>query len=537
MERRLLLAFVLSFMVLLVWGKLFPQPDKTPPSRPGFMAETVKKTAPEQEPSPDLPVAQAVDPDASAAEQEIVLTTDKLKAVLTNVGGCIKNIEIRQYAEYLPVDGMIKLKGFEDREFLLEYQTATSARYALNYQGRRIVKTYTFYPDSYLFDIEVQIRDIKEMSRLDIDSMKLFRLDISRLDKKLKNSRDLSLMEHAALIDNQIYAKGNIARFDSRADKFSFGKFKQVEKSGNLNWIGFRNRYFALIISPQFQTTGFRINKMSESELEYQANIANSSLDTFKIKVYYGPQKLSLLKKAGHEFEKMMRFSGWGLFDAVAKGIYYILNYIHKVIPSWGICIILLGVLIYGLTYPLTLKSMASMKKMQALQPKIAELKEKYKDNPQKLSKEQMELFKEHKINPMGGCFPIFLQMPVFIGFYQVLWRSVMLKGAEFLWIKDLSEPDRLIMFDTEFPLIGNELNILPFLMGIIMFFQQKISSKNMNVTDPTQASQQKMMMMFLPVMMVFIFYHAASGLTLYFTFFYLLTIFTQWRISKTNNQ
>jgi len=111
-----------------------------------------------------------------------------------------------------------------------------------------------------------------------------------------------------------------------------------------------------------------------------------------------------------------------------------------------------------------------------------------------------------------------------------------MLKGAGFLWIKDLSEPDRLYMFTQTYPVIGNELNLLPFLMGIIMFFQQKISSKNMNVTDSTQAAQQKMMMFFLPVMMIFIFYHAASGLTLYFTFFYLLTIFTQWRISKAKN-
>ncbi len=173
------------------------------------------------------------------------------------------------------------------------------------------------------------------------------------------------------------------------------------------------------------------------------------------------------------------------------------------------------------------------MRKIQDLQPKMAELREKYKNDPQKLNTEVVQLYKIHNINPLAGCLPMLLQMPVFISLYQVLWRTHNFQGAEFLWIKDLSLPDRLIVFTQEFPFIGNELNILPFFMSIVMFFQQKLSSKSMVISDPSQEMQQKMMMYIFPLFIGGIFYHFASGLTLYFTVFYLLSTLTQYKMSK----
>jgi YidC/Oxa1 family membrane protein insertase len=123
--------------------------------------------------------------------------------------------------------------------------------------------------------------------------------------------------------------------------------------------------------------------------------------------------------------------------------------------------------------------------------------------------------------------------MPVFIGLYQVLWRSVSFKGAKFLWIKDLSEPDRLFLLPFNIPFLGNEFNVLPFVMMGVMFIQQKLSSKNMVVVDPSQAAQQKMMATIMPVFLGVIFYKFASGLTLYFTMFYCFSTFTQWKLSK----
>ena len=173
------------------------------------------------------------------------------------------------------------------------------------------------------------------------------------------------------------------------------------------------------------------------------------------------------------------------------------------------------------------------MRKMQELQPKIVALREKYRDNPQKMSTETMELYKKYKINPLGGCLPMLLQMPVFIGLYQVLWRSVSFKGAHFLWIKDLSEPDRVAVLPFSLPFIGNEINLLPILMIFVMAIQQKLTAKSMGGMDPAQAAQQKMMAVIMPVFLGAIFYHFASGLTLYFTLFYTFSTIAQWKMSR----
>jgi YidC/Oxa1 family membrane protein insertase len=232
-------------------------------------------------------------------------------------------------------------------------------------------------------------------------------------------------------------------------------------------------------------------------------------------------------------FEKIKKYYRFGLFDGAAKIIASMMHWIHKFVPNWGLCILIISIVIYFSMYPLTMKGMLSMRRMQTLQPMVAQLKEKHKDNPQKMNKEMMQLYKEHKVNPLGGCLPMLLQMPVFIGLYQVLWRSVSFKGASFLWIKDLSEPDRLFLFPFSLPFLGNEFNILPVIMIVVMFAQQKLSTKNIVVTDPTQLAQQKMMTTIMPVFIGVIFYKFASGLTLYFTMFYIFSTFTQWKMTK----
>ena len=249
--------------------------------------------------------------------------------------------------------------------------------------------------------------------------------------------------------------------------------------------------------------------------------------------VFIGPERTELLKEYGGDFDKIKRYYKFGLFDAIAKLIGGLMKVLYGFIPNWGVCIILISIVIYYSMYPLTAKGMASMKRMQALQPKIQQLKERYEDNPQKLNQEMLELYRREKINPLGGCLPMLFQMPVFIGLYQVLWRNVDFKGAHFLWIKDLSQPDRLFTLDFSLPVIGTDINLLPILMIIIMAVQQRFSAKNMTAADPVQQQQQKMMMTVMPLLLGFIFYKFASGLTLYFTMFYIFSTITQWKISK----
>ena len=177
------------------------------------------------------------------------------------------------------------------------------------------------------------------------------------------------------------------------------------------------------------------------------------------------------------------------------------------------------------------------MKKMQLFQPEIAKIREHNKNNPEKLNREIMEFYKKNKFNPFSGCLPMFLQMPIFISLYQVLSRSFTLKGANFLWIKDLSEPDRVVILPYSLPVIGNEINILPIFVMIVMFAQQKISSRNLVITDSLQADQQKIMAKIFPFMIGVLFYKVASGLGLYFFTFYCLSTFTQWKMSKLTNE
>jgi YidC/Oxa1 family membrane protein insertase len=180
-------------------------------------------------------------------------------------------------------------------------------------------------------------------------------------------------------------------------------------------------------------------------------------------------------------------------------------------VHNWGLAIIVLSLIIYIILFPLSLKQMRSMKEMQALQPTIEELRKTYKDNPQKLNKEIMELYREHKVNPLGGCLPLILQIPIFFALYQALIRSIFLKGASFLWIKDLSEPDKLFKIN----LTGKtlDINILPILMALEMFIQQKIST---TATGTGTSEQQRLMLILFPIMFGFIFYSMPSGLVLY---------------------
>jgi len=220
----------------------------------------------------------------------------------------------------------------------------------------------------------------------------------------------------------------------------------------------------------------------------------------------------------------------YGTFDIIAKVLLQILEFLYKIFHNWGVAIIALSLLVYVVLFPLSMKQMRSMKQMQALQPLIESLRTTYKDNPQRLNKETLELYKKHKVNPFSGCLPMLLQLPIFFSLYQAIMRLISLKGAHFLWIKDLSMPDRLFTLPVNLPVISNEFNILPILMAIGMFVQQKASMKS---TSASSAEQQKIMMIVFPIMFGFIFYRMPSGLVLYWFVNSALMLLYQLKLSK----
>jgi YidC/Oxa1 family membrane protein insertase len=522
MEKRLLLAFLLSFFVLATWNILFPPPKPTQK-----IAQTVdiKRDATSSIPAAlEAPPAQQTDVVPGAPEEIKILENDKLRVEFSNIGGTIKQVVIKKYNESLPARNILDIPGHEAKAYGLQSVSSDEIVYMLKEGEAVITKRYSVSKNDYLINASIEIYNSKNMSNKEIQA---FSLDVSRLDKNIQNSQEQSLYEYSVYTNEKTIRKSGAIKFSQK---------EKAQQSVVVNWAGFRNRYFCMIVKPEFKTQGYVIEPKGEKQLNiFLVPAESSEKNTVSLGavMYFGPQQLDALEKYNKGFEEIMKFSNFGVVDVVAKGIYLLLNLIHRVIPSLGICIIILGVLIYGITYPLTLKGMSSMKKMQSLQPKMTKLREQYKNNPQKLNQEMMELYKEHKVNPFGGCFPMILQMPIFIGLYQVLWRTISFKGANFLWIKDLSMPDRAVILPYQLPIIGNEINLLPLAMGVAMALQQKLSIKSMGTGDPQQESQQKMMMIFLPIMMIFFFYKAASGLTLYFTLLYLLTTFTQWKMSK----
>ncbi len=332
-----------------------------------------------------------------------------------------------------------------------------------------------------------------------------------------------------------------------------------------LRWASVANKYFALILSPEprnekLGNAAVRVTKVIPeiAELPKRGGSSKSSskdeehffslgigAEGFDLKpgkkvlqrfsFYAGPKEYDRLKRlskglAGdRQLEKVMSF---GVFGFVGIPLLKVLNWSYKVVPNYGLAIIFLTILVKIILYPLDQKSYKSMKEMQKLQPLIAELRKKYKDDPRQAQVEQMKLFKEHKVNPLGGCLPMLLQMPVLIAMFGMIRSAVELRRAPFaLWIKDLSEADAVLDFGVEIPVIGHSLNILPLILVATFLLQNKISKAGSSATQ--QDPQQKMMGHFMTVFFGIIFYNMPSGLNLYFAVSTVLRAIQQYFVQK----
>lgn len=533
MEKRALLAAILSLAVLYVWSALFPAPKpKTIVNKTSQAIEINQVTAYPKDFSDLSAVSTAVEAlpakDPARSESLEKIESETLTLGFSDLGGSLQSALINQYEVKLPAEYLGNVAALPPYLYKQELKSGRSIKYSGEVNGWRITKKYSI-KESHLVFAEIEIENISKMSKQAELPFSLLSIDIARLDKSEVNPQDRMLFEYSLASGVTVIRKH---------DAFKFSAKEKKAGDGAVDWLGFRNKYFATVVKPEFNSAGYEIVPVGDQRLEFHvkpqpAEIQPGQSMTYSLTIYSGPQDIDVLKSYGLGLEKIVIYSNFGLIDAIAKFIYMLMHQLHRLIPIWGICIILTSLAVYLASYPLTIRGMSSMKKMQSLQPEMAALKEKHKNNPQKLNQEVVELYRKHKINPFGGCVMFLLQTPIFIALYQVLWRSISFKGEGFLWIKDLSLPDRLFVLPYQLPVIGNELNLLPLLMGVVMFFQQKLSAKAMVVTDPSQLAQQKMMQVFFPIFLGFMFYHFASGLTIYFTMFYLLSTLTQFKMMK----
>jgi YidC/Oxa1 family membrane protein insertase len=285
--------------------------------------------------------------------------------------------------------------------------------------------------------------------------------------------------------------------------------FSTVE---TMDWAGTMTKYYAILIKPGWKAAGASYSA-THTSLDGQLRmtpltVAPAEKVQQQFFIYAGPKRYEVLKSFDMGFETVL---SRGFFGLIKIWFLVALKFFYKFTGNYGWAIILLTCVLKLIFTPLTHMSFQSMKKMQALQPKLKALQERYKADPQKLNHEMMALYKRNKVNPMGGCLPMVLQIPIFIAFYQVLNDAIELKGAGFIgWIHDLAAPDRLYTFSTSFPFIGDSFNLLPLFMIVSMVWQQKLTPQAGGTPE-----QQKMMT-FMPLIFGFFFYSMPSGLVLY---------------------
>lgn len=290
------------------------------------------------------------------------------------------------------------------------------------------------------------------------------------------------------------------------------------EEVKNLRWTGVKNQYFTslLTLSQEVEngTVWGQRQELQEENEDARAGMSGAlGLPGFSLapgeekvvefSLYTGPNRYSWLKELGQEQERILRY---GMFKIVSITLLNSMNGLAKIFGNYAVAIIVLTLIIKSLLFPLQNKATKSMRKMSALSPKMTELREKYKDDPQRMNQEVMKMYREYGVNPFGGCLPMLVQIPIFFGFYSMLGTAVELRDSRFLWVSDLSQPDTVIrLFDTI------PINILPLLMAVTMVWQMRITPKS------GDAMQQRIFM-FIPLIFVIFCYNFASALALYWT-------------------
>lgn len=508
MDKRFFLALTLSLLVLVSWQALVKK-SQQPVTKEVTTIQPIEKASA----FPSAPVIP--EPEKQADAVTFQYHRDNLEITFVESLAAIKEVKFPAYQDYI-----LSLKyGFFSGDKSLEFKRISSSlpnEIAFEYsdQAKRITKKFIFSNINYEIWLEQKVEN-KSSANLKINPLLIL------------GTLEFSPKMESRFQDVTFSAKDKVQHLNAQ---------KNFQAQG-VKYLGLRDRYFCAIIEPVSEGFVGFVSKVNSAYSEAGLNlpeliIAPGKQIEQKFHIYLGPQELQSINRIEPAWSAVINY---GTFDIISQVLLQLLSFFYKLMHNWGWAIILLSLAIYLLLFPLSLKQTHSMKEMQALQPQIEELRQMYKDNAQRLNKEIMELYRKHKVNPFGGCLPLLLQFPIFIALYQALMRTIALRGARFLWIKDLSQPDRLFMLPFNLPVLGNEINILPILMTIGMFIQQKISSPA--VGSGSAAEQQKIMLILMPLLFGFIFYHMPAGLVLYWFVNSALTLAYQFRITHAKQK
>ncbi|MBN1495793.1 MAG: membrane protein insertase YidC [Spirochaetes bacterium] len=526
MDKKSLIAIIL---IGLLWGGYF---IIFKPEQPKKKAEAIKTETKKQEPAEKAGTAPApvsiVTYNAGGAEKQVTVQTKKLDVTLSTRGAAVsacrykeRNVDLTVRNNPFGARGTLDFAlHFDDDEFLNsggleqalwnyrgEGNTVTfSSDVRINNSPVRIEKTYTFPEDGLGFTIEYRIIN-RGGSAVVFKNGEIIVSPGDLLGPELDYSNTYNRLM-------SIYSlNGSFKKADKKGGGFlgcgsSSGGETLKKESGKIDWAGIMSRYFLVIMIPEGSAgkgvvfdnrkqAGFRTGMYVEA-----APIAPGKEFRKTFKVYLGEKDKKALAATDKSIIDAADINK--LIEPIRKFVIWCLLSINKLVGNLGWALVIFSLLSKAVFMPLTIKSTESMKKMQQLTPKLNELKVKYKDKPDQMQKEMMKLYRENKVNPMGGCFPLLLQMPFFFALYSALIDSIDLWRAPFiLWMKDLSMPDTVLTIS------GFDLNILPIIMTASTFLQQKL-------TTVDTGGQQKVMMMMMPLVFIFIFWSMPSGLVLY---------------------
>jgi YidC/Oxa1 family membrane protein insertase len=548
MDRNAIIATVLVVLILVGYQWYLTQfgpPPEEPPrpvpadgsrqaATPPETAQTAAKAPPRPKPR-SRPKGYTPTADLGVPARDVVVETPLMRVIFSTAGARVTSWQLRKYrvgdggpVELVAVRDPDAAPGAlaawadpeqmravyqadRDRLTLTGDQTGTITFTHISASGIELEKRVTFRSDGYQAEVGLTARN-----HSGADAAVEPRL---AWGPGLRNSTDKN---HRTLQAPTLWLDGK--RLHEDVTKLTGEKVL----AGTPAWVALQDTYFAAALLPKGKGLhAFVANAEGDQPVvglaEARQTLPPGGEASGAATVFAGPKDLDVLKGVGQDLEHLVDL-GW--FDFLARPALYLLKFLYRYTGNYGFAIILVTVLQKIAFHPLTVKSLKSMKAMQAVQPKLQALQERYKNNPQKKQEEMMALYKKHGVNPMGGCLPMVVQIPIFIALYNALGSSVEMWQAHFLWIRDLTQPDSLFTVDL-YGATRNVGNILALLMGVSMWVQQKMSPP---AGDPRQA---QMMLWMMPILFTFMFWSFPSGLVLYWLVNNLLQIGQQWLITR----
>lgn len=578
MDKRSVIAIAFTFLVLFLWQALYIAPKQKELARKRALEQARAESLAaleqiEEEQVPEAATYEDTTPEPRAEEvlaedvtegflglpgevEEVTVTviTERMRVLLNSRGGEIRSVKLFDYVK-------------KDGELVELVPESTGGGFAISLLERDewrslsgIDFTTTIDGVSVENNTEISLSDGREQvtvtfSRGTDDELVEKSFTLQRdgyevtLDVTIKRGGNLRFTEAYSVAwecgmavtekdeggdRRQFAALGKVGEENYQQAMRKFSKSAQRVHEGTVVWAGSRTKYFLSALIPEKQRSGTlsMFGDKTEGFIGYSIGYpfrGDPRLVEDTYRCYLGPLDMKVLKSYQVGLEKTIDL---GKLRFLSVLVLNLMLAIKRFIPNYGVIIIILSILTKVLFYRLTHKSFKSMKDMQRLQPKIKELQEKFKDDKEKMNKEMMRLYKEAGVNPLGGCLPLLLQMPVFFALYNVFRNTIELRGAPFaLWINDLSSPDVLFSFGVSLPILGSEFHLLPILMGGAMILQSKLGGSPTGGAAP--AAQAKMMTTMMPIIFTVFFYRVPSGLVLYWLINTVFSVIQQYYIHQ----